>query len=54
MAKTWIDFCRERDMNQDSIPFEHQDWFAWMDYAAKQYQEPLPAVTGMDWSEGKS
>lgn len=52
MKKTWTDFCRDADLSQDSIPFEQKDWLAWMDYAAKNYREPLGAIaTATDWNE---
>jgi hypothetical protein len=50
MKATWTEFCKESDLSQDSLPFEHSQWFAWLDYAAMHYHEPLPAVTS-DWQE---
>jgi hypothetical protein len=50
MNATWIDFCKESNAAQDQLPFEHVGWFAWIDYAAMHYHEPLPAVT-TDWQE---
>lgn len=52
MRKTWVDFCKKMDIGQDSIPFSHEDWFAWLAYAVKNYQEPLTlAAAGGDWND---
>ncbi len=39
MMRTWIDF----------LPFERDEWWAWMDYAVKNYCEPLPVAGRTDW-----
>jgi hypothetical protein len=52
MQLTWLDWCKENDKDQDSLPWDHSDWFAWLDYAAQKFQEPLPVVKS-DWNEGK-
>jgi len=49
MTRTWIDFCREANIGQDSNPSDCREWFAWLDYAVKNYQEPLPVASGTDW-----
>ena len=51
MWDTWIDFCRERNMDQVSIPFDHDEWFDWLKYSATHYQKPLPiAKETTDWN----
>lgn len=51
MWESWIDFCRQTNSDQDSIPFDHSEWFAWVDFVASNYQEPLELTTGSDWNE---
>lgn len=50
MLRTWIDFCRQSNISQDCLPFENDEWFAWMDFVPKHYREPLPVSAGTDWS----
>lgn len=49
MMKTWLDYCKETDTAQDSIPFEHTDWWNWLGFAVKNYQKPL-FVSNTDWN----
>lgn len=52
MWQTWIDFCKSMDSDQSAIPFEHSEWFSWMDYASRNYQEPFAmAAPPQDWNE---
>lgn len=51
MNNTWIEYCRKSDIAQDSIPFSHSDWFNWLDYAAKNYAEPMTLSPLSDWND---
>lgn len=51
MNQIWIDFCRQANIGQDSIPYAHEDWFSWLDYAVKHYQAPVTLATGTDWTD---
>ncbi len=51
MAKTWTDWCRKNNLSQDTIPFEHEDWFSWIDYGVSHYHDPIPTAKENDWSD---
>lgn len=42
MQKTWIDFCREGDLDQDSDLGNHAIAEKWGWWVRKNYHEPLP------------
>lgn len=50
MKLTWIDWCKENDHDQEGLPWDHETWFVWLDYAARSYQEVLPEIRS-DWNE---
>lgn len=51
MRETWVDFCRRANIAQDSVPWDHGEWFNWLDYAAKHYKEPLTLSPAGDWGD---
>jgi hypothetical protein len=48
MRLTWIDFCHERDLTQDALPMDHDEWFDWLEYSLRHYVEILP-MPKTDW-----
>lgn len=50
MNRTWIDFCREANIDQDSNPFDDREWLGWLDYAAINYCEPAIVDAKTDWN----
>jgi len=52
MLFTWNDHCKKTNMDQMSIPFDHDEWFTWLAYAEKHYSKPLPIASPSsgDWA----
>lgn len=48
MQKTWIDFCKEKNLDQQTSMTNVFSLEMWWDYVAKHYKEPLPVASPWD------
>lgn len=51
MERTWIDFCRAKNIDQFSTIGDHAIASAWMEYAHSHYQAPLPVASEKSWND---